>query len=77
MKTSYHQWRALDELNDGGKIFEFEDGSVGLDSVYGDTLKFRKSTFNFLVKNNLITIIERPSLGCMVYGITENGKITL
>lgn len=77
MILTYTQNKVLEELKDGGKVFLFEDGSVGLDNYRGDTLKFRKTTFNFLLINNLIEIDYKPSLGVEVYKISNDGKVIL
>lgn len=67
------QLQALQIVADGGKIFLFEDGSVGLDDKYGNTLKFIYPTFRALNKKGCIAIKIRPSLGVEVYGITLIG----
>lgn len=73
-KLSETQLHVLAILKDGGRLFIFEDGDIGLDDVDGNTLPFRGSTFDCLVSMKLIETIERPALGVEIYGLTETAK---
>jgi hypothetical protein len=73
-KLSGTQVHTLEILNAGGKLFVWDDGSYGLDDVDNNTLPFRSTTFHALSRYNLIKIVERPVLGCEVYGLSEGAK---
>jgi hypothetical protein len=72
-----YQLEVLNILSNGGDIFLFEDGSTGLDDNDGNTLKFRGTTFNSLIKNGMIEIKLRPVIGVEIYGLSLKGKSNL
>lgn len=72
-----HQVDVMCILSEGGKIFSFDDGTVGLDDWEGNSLHFRKDTFEKLLKHNLIYHTETPALGCEIYEISERGHLFL
>lgn len=59
-------------LKQGGRIFSFDDGTVGLDDVDGNTLKFYYPTFRWLLNKGFIEVAERPSIGCEIYCIASH-----
>ena len=65
------QRNVISILKDGGKVFLFEDGSVGLDDKDMNTLPFYGQTFDALIRKKKIEVVERPSTGCEIYGATS------
>jgi len=78
MKVTEYQKKILYELDRGGKIFAFDfPVEYGFDDVDGNSFAFRKDTFRNLENSGLISVSDRPSLTCTVYGISENGLAVL
>ena len=75
IKLSKTQLEAIEVLRQGGRIFSFDDGDVGLDDCVSNTLTFRRSTLSFLLKNDLIEVWERPSEGCQVYWLASHFEL--
>lgn len=75
IKLSPAQSSALHVLKNGGRIFSFDDGTVGLDDADGNTLSFSRSIFTVLLKNEWIEVWERPSIGCEVYALSSHFEI--
>ena len=68
MKLTQYQKQVIEELKNGGKIFEFDFPiEYGFDDSDGNSLPFRKDTFRALNDSGLIEVSERPSLTCRVY----------
>lgn len=76
-KLTPHQIDVLKVLYDDGEITTFDDGTVYLDDVDGNTLPFRKDTFKKLLSKELIVYCYSPALGVECYGITDKGTALL
>lgn len=72
IKLSKTQATAMYVLKNGGRIFSWNDCTVGMEDGEGNTLAFRKTTFNFLIRHDFIEISERPSLQCQIYSIASH-----
>jgi hypothetical protein len=74
-RLTQYQKRILFELAMGGKIFAFDfPVSYGFDDTDGNSYSFREDSFATLLENDLIEVVERPSIVCQIYGLTKKAE---
>ena len=77
LKLSDTQKLILNTLKNGGKLFLFDDGCVGLDKCNGDSINIRKSSIKRLLHFNYIEYAYNCSINTKLYTISSIGELCL